>query len=232
MSVVRSARERVHEEVSAEILAVARTHLAREGGVALSLRSIARDVGMAPSALYRYYSGRDALLSALILSAYTSLADEAERVADQAEKGRRSDRERFAAVPRAMRTWALEHPHEWSLIFGTPVPGYEAPQETVVLYARVASALVRPIAAADEAGRLIADNGTRLSAGLRASLAPVIDAFEALPPAVVVSLVEAWATVTGAISLELFGHWRNTVLEPAVLFDEFLSRLGASFGLP
>jgi AcrR family transcriptional regulator len=232
MSVVRSARERVHDEVSAEILAVARTHLAREGGVALSLRSIARDLQMAPSALYRYYSGRDALLSALILGAYTSLADEAERVADEAEKGRRSDRERFAAVPRAMRAWALEHPHEWSLIFGTPVPGYEAPQETVVPYARVATALARPIAGAYAAGRLTPDYGARLSAGLRSSLAPVIEAFPAVPPTAVASLVEAWTTVIGAISLELFGHWHNTVLEPAVLFDELLSRLGASFGLP
>src|SRR5271165_2935606 len=66
MSARRTARERVREEMTAEILAVARQHVAREGAPALSLRSIARDLEMAPSALYRYFDGRDALLSALI----------------------------------------------------------------------------------------------------------------------------------------------------------------------
>ena len=84
----RTARERVREEMTAEILAVAGAHLARDGAPALSLRSIARDLGMAPSALYRYFDGRDALLSALILAAYEALATEAERAADQAEDRR------------------------------------------------------------------------------------------------------------------------------------------------
>ena len=85
-SAPRTARERVREEMTAEILAVAGAHVARDGAAALSLRSIARDLGMAPSALYRYFDGRDALLSALILSAYGALADEAEQAADEAER--------------------------------------------------------------------------------------------------------------------------------------------------
>ena len=78
------------EEMTAEILAVAGAHVARDGAAALSLRSIARDLGMAPSALYRYFDGRDALLTALILTAYGALAAEAERAADQAEPDDRS----------------------------------------------------------------------------------------------------------------------------------------------
>ncbi len=140
----RSARERVREEMTAEILAVAREHLAKEGAAALSLRSVARDLELAPSALYRYFDGRDALLSALIMTAYESLATEAERAADRAERSGGSDAERWLAAPRAMRRWALARPHEWGLIFGTPVPGYEAPRDTVEPYTRVASALVRP----------------------------------------------------------------------------------------
>ena len=84
MSAPRTARDRVRDEVTREILAAARAQLAREGAAALSLRSIARDLGMAPSALYRYFSSRDALLSALILGAYGSLADQAERSAQAA----------------------------------------------------------------------------------------------------------------------------------------------------
>ena len=155
MSAPRTARERVREEMTAEILAVAREHVAREGAAALSLRSIARDLEMAPSALYRYFDGRDALLSALILTAYESLADEAERAADDAaRRGGGGDAERWLAVPRSLRAWALAHPHEWGLIFGTPVPGYEAPEDTVEPYVRVAAAMVRPLVAAAAAARL------------------------------------------------------------------------------
>ena len=99
----RSARERVREEMTAEILAVAREHLAKEGAAALSLRSVARDLELAPSALYRYFDGRDALLSALIMAAYESLADEAERAADQAQ---RSGAQRCRALARG----AARHP--------------------------------------------------------------------------------------------------------------------------
>src|SRR5271168_5615062 len=97
-SAPRTARERVREEMTAEILAVAGAHVARDGAAAISLRSIARDLGMAPSAIYRYFDGRDALLSALILSAYEALAAEAERAADQAEAEADAD---TAAGPQA-----------------------------------------------------------------------------------------------------------------------------------
>ncbi len=233
MSVARTARERVHEEVSGEILAVARTHLARDGGSALSLRSIARELGMAPSALYRYYPGRDALLSALILSAYGSLADEAERVAAKGAADAGSDAERWLAVPRAMRGWALAHPNEWSLIFGTPVPGYEAPEETVVPYARIAAALAQPVVEAAAAGRLHGGEPPRaISHALADAVAPVTDAlFADMPPAKVVLVLQGWTTLIGAISLELFGHWRNTIYEPELFFDETMMHLAAQIGL-
>ena len=164
VSAPRTARERVREEMTAEILAVAGAHLARDGAPALSLRSIARDLGMAPSALYRYFDGRDALLSALILAAYEALA-EAEPGGGQAGPTRQRGRPATPSVgwpcPRALRAWALEHPHEWGLIFGTPVPGYEAPEDTVEPYARVAAALVRPLVAAAESGRFRPDDGRR-----------------------------------------------------------------------
>ena len=123
MSAPRTARDRVREEMTSEILAAARQHMAREGAASLSLRSIARDLEIAPSALYRYVGGRDALITTLILAAYESLATEAERAAEAAAKRGGSDAERFLAVPHAMRRWALARPHEWGLIFGTPVPG-------------------------------------------------------------------------------------------------------------
>jgi AcrR family transcriptional regulator len=227
--------------MTAEILAVAGAHVARDGAAALSLRSIARDLGMAPSALYRYFDGRDALLTALILTAYGALAAEAERAADQAETGAPGlrggpahDAERFLAVPSALRHWALEHPQQWGLVFGTPVPGYRAPEETVDPYARVAAALVRPLVAAEEAGRLRPDqrDDRKVSGELASAVAPVREGLlPGMPVEKVVLVVEAWTTLIGTISLEVFGHWRNTILEPELLFEDSVRRLGESLGL-
>jgi AcrR family transcriptional regulator len=229
----RSARERVREEMTAEILAVAREHLAKEGAAALSLRSVARDLELAPSALYRYFDGRDALLSALIMTAYESLATEAERAADRAERSGGSDAERWLAAPRAMRRWALARPHEWGLIFGTPVPGYEAPRDTVEPYTRVASALVRPLVEAKAAGRLRSDRAERVvDVQLREAVAPVAQGlFTDMPVDKVVQVVQAWSTVVGVISLEVFGHWRDTILDPEAFFDATIQDIAHAIGL-
>jgi len=218
--------------MTAEILAVAGAHVARDGAAAISLRSIARDLGMAPSAIYRYFDGRDALLSALILSAYGALADEAERSAD--EDIREADQEgRWMAVPRAMRLWALEHPHQWGLIFGTPVPGYHAPEDTIEPYTRMAVALVRPLLAAHEKGRFPPDDQRRpITDELRAAVEPVSEGLlPGMPGETVVLVLQAFTAIIGAISLEVFGHWRNTVLEPRLLFDAGVAAAGESIGL-
>jgi AcrR family transcriptional regulator len=235
MSAPRSARDRVRDEVTREILTVAKAHLAREGAAALSLRSIARELEMAPSALYRYFDSRDALLSALIIGAYGSLADEAER-SSQAAYAPGADPDpmaRWAAVPRAIRAWALAHPHEWGLIFGSPVPGYEAPQETVAPYIRLAQALVRPIVEAHQAGTLRpAPIRSGTAEPLAAALQPVSEGLlPGLPTAAVAQAMQAFATLIGSISLELFGHWHNTVLVPELLFDETVAQLAALTGV-
>jgi AcrR family transcriptional regulator len=233
MSAPRTARERVREEMTAEILGVAREHVAREGAAALSLRSVARDLEMAPSALYRYFDGRDALLSALILGAYESLAAATEQAAAQVAEAGDDDIERFSVAPRAVRAWALAHPHEWGLIFGTPVPGYEAPEDTVVPYARVAAAMMRPVIAAKEAGRL--GGGPQRHAvtdDLRDAVAPVTEAlFPGVPVANVVLAVQAWTTIVGTISLEVFGHWRKTILDPEEFFEATVREVAAGIGL-
>jgi AcrR family transcriptional regulator len=238
MSTPRTVRDRIRDEVTREIIDVARAHLAIEGAAALSLRSIARDLEMAPSALYRYFSSRDALLSALILGAYESLADGAEAAsgATAATPGRPS--ERWAAVPRAMRAWALDRPQEWGLIFGSPVPGYQAPEETVVPYTRLAAALVAPLVECQADGTLrppavqSPESSPTHRDALAASLQPVAEALlPDLPTATVALALQSFTTLIGVISLEVFGHWRNTVLQPDVFFEETIGNLAASVGL-
>ena len=118
-------RARVRAEMTAEIKAVARRHLATDGAD-LSLRAVARDLGMASSAVYRYFASRDELLTAMIIDAYDALGSAAEA---SVSAGRFQDR--FLSACHAVRDWALANPHEWALIYGSPVPGYQAPRDTV-----------------------------------------------------------------------------------------------------
>ncbi|GAB2871524.1 TetR/AcrR family transcriptional regulator [Streptomyces mayteni] len=130
----RRFRERVRTEITEEILSVARRHLATEGA-SLSLRAVARDTGLVPSALYRYFDSREALLTALITEAYEALAGSVDAAVAAVPPARPA--ERWLAVCHAVRAWALAHPAEYGLIYGSPVPDYAAPRQTVAPAARI-----------------------------------------------------------------------------------------------
>ena len=130
-----SLRARVRAEMTDEIKAAARRHLAVDGAN-LSLRAVARDIGMVSSAVYRYFASRDELLTALIIDAYDALGTAAEQA--EAAVDRDDLTGRWLALCHAVRDWALERPHEYALIYGSPVPGYQAPRDTVAPAVRVA----------------------------------------------------------------------------------------------
>src|SRR3954447_22391926 len=128
-----TARERVRAELTGEITDAARRQLAAVGAAALSLRAVPRELGMASSALYRYFPSRDDLLTRLIIDGYDALG----AAAEEADLPGEAPRTRWLAVCRAVRAWALTHPHEYALLYGSPVPGYTAPPDTVPAAARV-----------------------------------------------------------------------------------------------
>ena len=132
----RTARERARAELTREIKAEARRQLAIHGAQQLSLRAVARELGMASSAIYRYYPSRDELLTALIIDAYDSLGASTEAAERALARG--DIRGRWRTACGAVRNWALANPHEYALIYGSPVPGYQAPQATIAPAGRVA----------------------------------------------------------------------------------------------
>ena len=140
-SAPRTARERARAELTSEIKAVARRQLAEEGSAALSLRAVARELGMVSSAVYRYFPSRDELLTALIIDAYDAVG---RRRRGGRGGGRRAPTSlgRWLATCRAVRTWALANPQEYALIFGSPIPGYAAPQDTIDPAARIPALLL------------------------------------------------------------------------------------------
>ena len=143
---VRTARERARAELTREIKEEARRQLAEVGAHGLSLRAVARELGMVSSALYRYFPSRDDLLTALIIDAYDAIGSAAE-AAIAAAAGAPA-RERWAVACRAIRAWAVANPHEYALIYGSPVPGYRAPEATVGPASRVPLAFASILAAA------------------------------------------------------------------------------------
>jgi AcrR family transcriptional regulator len=237
-----TARERARAELTREIKEEARRQLAAAGAGGLSLRAIARELGMVSSALYRYYPSRDDLLTALIIDAYNALGEAAE----QAAAGAGPARERWIAACHAIRDWARSNPHEYALIYGSPVPGYRAPEATIGPAARVPLAFVGVLAAAIAAGELtagaaaasrsadaltdvLADQAAALSAAL--SVDPSAPGADLVPPDMLVRGVIAWTQLFGMISWELFGQFVGS-FEPAdAFFAHSAAQLATFVGL-
>jgi len=182
---------------------------------------------MASSAVYRYFASRDELLTALIVDAYDAIGAAAEKA--EAAVERTDLRGRWRAVCRAAREWALAHPHEYALVYGSPVPGYAAPEATVAHAARVAVLLCRVVADASATGTVDpapdgANAGDVLTPGLAESLG--------LPEALAPRVVTAWSGLYGAISFELFGQTRGVVDDHAGYFDAAVERLADLVLLP
>src|SRR5215469_14625981 len=160
---VLTARERARAELTREIKEEARRQLAAVGADALSLRAVSRSLGMVSSALYRYFPSRDDLLSALIIDPSNAIADTVDAASAATPAGSASasatstptgSLARWTAVCRAVRSWAHANPHEYALIYGSPVPGYRAPEATIAPATRVPLAFVRVLRDALSAGEI------------------------------------------------------------------------------
>jgi AcrR family transcriptional regulator len=216
-------RARVRAEMTEEIKAVARRHLASDGAN-LSLRAVAREVGLASSAVYRYFASRDELLTALIIEAYDAVGAAAERAA----AGVADPYDRFLALTHAVRDWAVADPHQWALIYGSPVPGYQAPQDTIGPATRVILLIGGLVEEAFRAGRII--DGPPISGRYAEELAVVGEHFTlGTSPRLVGAAMAAFIQLCGAISAELYGQLNNTVEEDRRGFFEFQMRGAASF---
>ena len=231
MTASQTARERARAELTREIKEEARRQVAATGAQRLSLRAVARELGMVSSALYRYFPSRDDLLTALIIDAYDALGDSAEQAV--ATLPRADVRGRWRACCTAVRGWALAHPHEYALIYGSPVPGYQAPQETIPAASRVALVLGGLLAAASAA----ADGEPGSAAGLPEQLrqqAALVGA--AIAPGVgeaaIVRALIAWTQLFGMISFELFGQLVGSADPAEDFFGHAVDQMADFVGLP
>jgi AcrR family transcriptional regulator len=210
----RDSRERIE----AQIIELARRHLVEHGAAGLSLRAIARDLGMVSSAVYRYVASRDELLTLLLIDAYSELADVVDRARETMPEVWSDD---VVAIAQAAHGWAIAHPASWALLYGSPVPGYHAPAErTVGPGTRVIGALFDAVAAGIATGDIKLTN--------HCAPQPISDDFERLrqefgfpgDDAVIAKCFTIWAGVVGAISLEVFGQYgADTLSDPQTVFE-------------
>lgn len=222
----RTARERARAEITAEIKAAAHRQLAEVGAPALSLRAVAREVGMVSSAVYRYFPSRDALLTALIVEAFDAVGAAAERAADDA--GDQPFEQRWVAVAQAVRTWATGAPHDYALVYGSPVPGYAAPRATVDPAARVSLAMLGVVADAVRRGEVHPHPTAEVPPAVAVDLERLRrEAGSDLPDEVLARVLLAWTGVLGWISYELFGHLHGVVEAYDDLFEHEMRRSAA-----
>ena len=227
------ARERARAEVRNEILAAARARVAVDGAAGLSLRAVARDVGMVSSAVYRYFAGRDELLTALIIDAYDTLGELTERSA--ASTRRLRPLERWVTAALTIRTWAVEHPHDHALLYGSPIPGYAAPADTVVPGTRVSRALLGIVHDAVADGRMARDavpEAPRLSRATKQAFATLRAELDLeASDAQVLAVVNAWTQLFGLVSFEVFGQTRGLIDDHEAFTRESATAMATRIGL-
>ncbi|MFC0313785.1 TetR/AcrR family transcriptional regulator [Gordonia phosphorivorans] len=221
-------RDRRRREVDEQIITLGRAQLAQVGAAALSVRAIARDLGMASSAMYRYVASRDELLTRLVVASYNDLADHVETaVADAAPS------ERLPVALTAFRAWGVDHPAEFALLYGSPVPGYQAPAgETTAPGTRVIALLLGLLPASTGAVDTAEDG-----AEMDGALAPELRAIAAewaphLDEAGILAALNLWTWLIGAVSQEVFGGYGpDTFAAPSLLFAAQLRAALSGFEL-
>ena len=190
--------------------------LAEKGAPALSLREVAREMDLVSSALYRYFATRDELLTALIVDAYNDLGDVAERA--QRRSAAKDARQQLHAAASAIRTWARRNPNEYALLYGSPVPGYEAPEYTVAAAARVALVLGSIVVEAWHGAPSARVKVTASLGGVLETQA-LEESMPGVPDEVRVLALMMWSQIFGCISFELFGHYKGTVRSASRFFN-------------
>ena len=215
-------RERLRLATIDEIKQVAREQLGEHGPAGVSLRAAARAMGMTPSALYRYFDSRDALIEELAADAFRSLADALEAGFDGAPPGDHA--ERWLGVTRAYRRWALEHVVEYNLIFVSPAshPADMKCSAAGEHMHRSIAVLFRCMAEGIAAGVIDPSGYARqLGPELRAKLDAWREA-SGVPFSVegLAGCLACWTQLHGFLTLELFGHLPPPLGEVSDLFDQ------------
>jgi AcrR family transcriptional regulator len=229
-----SRRDRVRAATTGEIKETARRILVAQGPEAVSLRAIAREMGMTAPALYRYFSSREDLLRQVCGDIFSEIATDIRAAAARAAEESGGDvTAKLIAACREFRHWALTHREEFGLLFGTPLPGLEPlhdkTDECAMEFAGSFMGLFLELwqrhpfpVPADE----------QIEPGLVAQLARYIGALGVdLPAGAALVFLRCWVRLYGMVSLEVFGHLHFALDDAAPMFEITLAELAGLVGL-
>ncbi|MFI6030367.1 TetR/AcrR family transcriptional regulator [Amycolatopsis magusensis] len=222
-----SRRERLRAETSREIKTIALRLMADGGPDAISLRAIAREMGMTAGAIYGYYRTRDDLITTLIRELYTELVDAVYAARDQAE----GPAGRILAWAETFREWALANPQGFRLIYGDPVPGYQPPPGGPATEAAHRACAGLSSLAGDAWPTASANTDHTWSDFDDGLVAVFRSGYPDLPPAALALALRMWGRMHGLVALETYGHLRSQTSDPAKLFRAEMLDLLASLGL-
>jgi AcrR family transcriptional regulator len=223
-------RDRLRDATVAEIKRLAWDQIATSGAESLSLRAVARDMGMTSSALYRYFESRDQLVDRLCRDAFASLADVLEGAERSATKRRSDSPATFLAITHAYRRWALDHPTEYTLVYGSASRG--GSPDTKLEMKRAINVLFRCMIRGLERGEIhLAPLTQRVERRLRARLGKWAEELGGeLSPDALAACMLSWTQLHGAISLELFRHIPEPLLPADDLFEHLMHEVLRSLG--
>jgi AcrR family transcriptional regulator len=229
-NILQSARDRAREEVSAEIVDVARRQLAAEGAGEVSVRAVAREMNIASSAVYRYFPSRDDLLNGIIHQGFIELArhvNAAEREVDRTDFAGR-----WMAIAYATWQWSSAHPQEHNLMFASPVPGYQTPLDKLNPSVVIPGLIMSIAQDAAEAGRTLPVSDVDIPRRVKIDLKSFRTLLGlSLGDQPLARSVLTWMTLVGCISFRLLGHARNAAHDTDGLFDFQMRLLGRDLGL-
>jgi AcrR family transcriptional regulator len=209
---MQTRRERLRESTREEIKRLARQQMGAKGTAGLSLRGIAAEMGVTVTALYRYFASLEALITALIADAFDAHADAMEAAVERCTPDDHATQ--VLALMLAYRDWAVQHPTDFQLIYGNPIPGYVAPREVTVPKAQRGLHLVLEILAPLGAtGTLRLPPNADLSQ-ITASVA----VFPGFDPVVLYVAITGRLRIHGMVMLEIHGHIEGTITDPDAFY--------------
>jgi AcrR family transcriptional regulator len=213
-------RERYRAQVRAEVKQAALAQLAQAGPAGVSISAIGKQLGISGPGLYRYFASRDELLTELVIDAYHDLAD---ALAAPSRAPGQDSPARLRELARAYRSWALAQPHRYRLLYGPPLPGYDAHAQRLIEASR---------AAMNHLLSVLVELGDGSAAWPPEPLASQLAAW-AMPldpstdPATALRGVLIWSRVHGIVSLEIAGNFASMGIDPGQLFEIQLATLAA-----
>ncbi|MGP3926909.1 TetR-like C-terminal domain-containing protein [Streptomyces sp. 8N616] len=233
MDVSGASAADANARLPAVIKATARQLLAKLGAGGLSLDAVARDCGLAVTDVEAVFPHRDDLLTALVIDAYNESGGAMEQADQAARDANASAGARLLAVTRALRQWSFDNPAEFTLIYGSPVPDYHAPQNTVPPASRTPAVLAGLVRSALEAGELTPPR--RAVPGPPLLLPEAVELFGGLPEAPFSDIIERgivlWSNLIGLLVFQVFSRTHDSVRDESAFFDFAIAVAAEGIGL-